>query len=154
MKDAAVQEFETGSAVHGALDGFQSIDSSLDRAGRPGCLQRRPHGRQILSESGREALQRCPDSGRQPIVEGAHPLLAHQRSEAVHEITHVAERRDIGQQHVPEPLISLRQILPIGLQKARHAPNGRRLPCVRFRGSGVQRIRGCSALNCGPRPHR
>ena len=128
MKGPVAEQVEAGAAVHGTLDGLQPVDPPLDGPSGPAHFQCRLNGRQVLPESGREALQRRPGGGGQPIVERARSLLAHQRREAVREVTDLAERRDLRQQLVHERPVSRGQIPWIGLQQARHALDGWGLP--------------------------
>lgn len=50
-KHSVAQKVESGTSVHGALDGLQPIDLSLDRTGAPGQCQGGMYGIVILTQT-------------------------------------------------------------------------------------------------------
>ena len=66
-KDAKTEQIEAGSAIHGALDQFESVDIPLNWAIAPGVLESGEEGCLIVAQMFREARQWTSRGGALPF---------------------------------------------------------------------------------------
>jgi len=85
-KHSALGEREAGAAKHRALEHFQPINGSFDRAGAPSQFAPRTYGVVIVAQTRRKAAEWLEGTGRrlvEPVVERSRIAPPNERCEAV-----------------------------------------------------------------------